>query len=193
MLTDRQQEIINAAMDIIVGQGTQKLTIRNVAMAIGVTEPAVYRHFESKHALMVSLLETLQQSILPVFLEAKGNTGTLDRLFTDLFHSLFSRIEANPAFALFVFTEEAFHADEELRPLLSRMLTEMISLMEGLMQKAQAANKCRTDLSARHIAMTLLGTIRLTVTHWHLQGGETPLETQAAPLAASMATLFSSV
>ena len=193
MLTDRQQEIINAAMDIIVGQGTQKLTIRNVAKAIGVSEPAVYRHFDSKHALMVSLLETLQQSILPVFLEAKGHTGTLDNLRTALFQPLFARIEANPAFALFVFTEEAFHSDEELRPLLSRMLTDMISLMEEVMQKAQATHTCRTDLSARHIAMTLLGTIRLTITHWHLHGGDTPLQTQAAPLATSMATLFTPV
>ena len=41
MLTGRQQEIINAAMTIIVEQGTHKLTIRNVATSIGVTEPAV--------------------------------------------------------------------------------------------------------------------------------------------------------
>lgn len=38
MLTERQQEIIGVAMQIIVEKGAQKLTVRNVATAIGVSE-----------------------------------------------------------------------------------------------------------------------------------------------------------
>jgi len=48
MLTDRQIEIINKSIDIIATKGIQGLTIKNLSKEIGISEPAIYRHFESK-------------------------------------------------------------------------------------------------------------------------------------------------
>ena len=46
MLTERQSEIVNVAMKLLVEKGMQNLTIRNVATEVGVSEAAIYRHFE---------------------------------------------------------------------------------------------------------------------------------------------------
>lgn len=191
MLTDRQREIIHTAMRILVEQGTQKLTIRNVATAIGVSEPAVYRHFTSKHDLLVKLLETLQESILPIFREDPGaHASSLAGALDNLLNAIFKRIEENPAFALFVFTEEAFHADEELRPILARMLTEMMNHLEKHVSQLQKSRLCRADVLPRFLAGTLLGLIRLTVTRWHLDEGRSSLVAEGPPLAAAVAQLF---
>ncbi len=190
MLTERQKEIIHAAMNIIVSEGTHKLTIRNVAAAIGVTEPAVYRHFPSKHDLLVHLLEHLQQSIVLVIGQMDAEQESFSR-FTQLFLSaLFARIESNPAFALFVFTEEAFHADAALRPLLAGMLAEITGLLKQIISRYQAAGECRADLSSDDIASLMLGTIRLSVTRWHLTDNSPPLTEKAGSQAELFGSLF---
>lgn len=192
MLTDRQQDIINAAMQIVVEQGTHKLTIRNVAAAIGVSEPAVYRHFASKHDLLVALLETLQQSVIPLFSVEKQMNLPFDLFLEKLLFTIFSQIESHPAFALFVFTEEAFHADAQLRPLLARMLDDMMLLLQKIVDHYQDTGACRTDIQSDAIARMLLGTIRLTVTQWHLQLESPSLSEQASTLASASVKLFSS-
>ena len=190
MLTPRQREIVDQAMTIVVEQGTHKLTIRNVAQAIGVSEPAVYRHFSSKHELLVALLETLQQAILPVFTSLESSLSNLS-IFTKTFLTgLFSQIESNPAYALFVFTEEAFHADADLRPLLSRMLGEMIEKLTRIIEKLQKSHACRDDVQAKEIALLVLGAIRLHVTQWHLSEKDT-LSARIPPLTETLSLLLS--
>ena len=190
MLTPRQKEIIDQAMTIVVEQGTHKLTIRNVAQAIGVSEPAVYRHFTSKHELLVALLESLQQSILPVFTSLETPLSNLSTFTKTFLAGLFNQIESNPAYALFVFTEEAFHADAELRPLLSRMLGEMIEKLTRIIERLQKSHACRDDVQAKEIALLVLGAIRLQVTQWHLSGKES-LSDSLPPLAEALSLLLS--
>lgn len=190
MVTDRQKQIIQAAMEIMVEQGTQKLTIRNVANAIGVTEPAVYRHFASKHDLLASLLAYLQGEIAPVFNAVDPGRSTFAETLATVIGALFDQLESNPAYALFVFTEEAFHADNELRPLLDKMLSTMLHTLEQLVATFQQTGQCRQDLPARAIALTMLGLIRLTVTQWHLHGRTEPLARQKAPVTDTLTTLF---
>jgi AcrR family transcriptional regulator len=190
MLTERQKEIIQAAMNIIVSEGTYKLTIRNVAAVIGVTEPAVYRHFTSKHDLLVSLLEHLQQSIVTVIRQMDAEQEPFTRFTQKFLSALFARIESNPAFALFVFTEEAFHADAALRPLLAGMLAEITGLLQQIISRYQAVGQCRADLSSDDIALIILGTIRLSVTRWHLSDGSPPLTDEADSQTALFCSLF---
>lgn len=189
MLTKRQTEIINSAMDIVVNQGTHKLTIRNVASAIGVSEPAVYRHFASKHDLLVMLLQTLQESIVPIFSQAEMQSSKFTEFTHTFLKTLFSHIEDNPAFALFVFTEEAFHTDEELRPQLSHMLDSMVDKITQLIVRFQQNGTCREDISALGIARIILGVIRLHVTQWHLKHSDSLTE-QANPLADTINKLL---
>ncbi|MDD3941269.1 MAG: TetR/AcrR family transcriptional regulator [Sphaerochaetaceae bacterium] len=190
MFTPRQQEIIQAAMRIVTEQGTQKLTIRNVATAIGVTEPAVYRHFANKHELLASLLQSLQESILPIFRDMPVTEDSLEKILRDLLLSLFSHVEANPGFAMFVFTEEAFHADMELRPLLVEMLAKITKSIQRLFHQLQASGKCRGDMAPAHMATIFLGTIRLMITRWHLQGKDHSLTESSSAMASSMTLLF---
>ena len=46
--TKRQNEIIDAALKLTAEGGIQNLTVKHLADTIGVTEPALYRHFRNK-------------------------------------------------------------------------------------------------------------------------------------------------
>lgn len=56
---DRKAQIIREAGRLFSRDGYESMTIRQLADVCGVTEPAIYRHFESKEAIYNSVLESL--------------------------------------------------------------------------------------------------------------------------------------
>ncbi len=54
-----RDKILNAAEDLFAAQGYQATTIAQVAQAVGVQGPALYKHFASKNDLFEEVLERL--------------------------------------------------------------------------------------------------------------------------------------
>jgi AcrR family transcriptional regulator len=56
-LSPRQQEIVDAARQILESEGPEALTMRHLADEIGVRAPSLYKHVKDKSALEVLLIE----------------------------------------------------------------------------------------------------------------------------------------
>lgn len=54
---NRKLEILLAARTLVFTEGAARLTMRRVGEAVGITEPAVYRHFRNKEDLLRALIE----------------------------------------------------------------------------------------------------------------------------------------
>ncbi|MFN7920648.1 MAG: TetR/AcrR family transcriptional regulator [Bryobacteraceae bacterium] len=54
----RRAAIIDAAVDLFSSRGFRGTTTRELAAAVGVTEPVLYQHFETKRALYTAILES---------------------------------------------------------------------------------------------------------------------------------------
>jgi AcrR family transcriptional regulator len=54
----RRGEILDAALVVFGEKGYEAGTMREIAKAIGVTEPALYRHYESKEAILADIVAT---------------------------------------------------------------------------------------------------------------------------------------
>ena len=54
--TARQLQIIQESITLIAEKGIQGLTMKNLASAIGVSEPALYRHFKSKNDILSGII-----------------------------------------------------------------------------------------------------------------------------------------
>jgi len=57
-MSDRQDEIVGTALRLISEDGIQELTMKKIATAIGITEPALYRHFTSKFQILSAVVDT---------------------------------------------------------------------------------------------------------------------------------------
>jgi AcrR family transcriptional regulator len=71
---DRKRQLLNHAKQLFVSLGYQETTTEKIARAAGVTEPVLYRHFESKKALFLEVLEEIRQATLDRWL---GETAQL--------------------------------------------------------------------------------------------------------------------
>jgi AcrR family transcriptional regulator len=163
-------------MEIVGTEGFSRLTIRNVAARVGITEPAVYRHFSSKRNLLAAMMEDLQGAMLPHFRSLAEDGNTLEESLRRFAESLFGELRGRPEYASFLFSEEAFHSERELKHILNRMFDESLAMVCNAIQSLQERNACRVDLDPSDIAALVMGSLRLAVSRWHLGNGTEPSE-----------------
>ena len=92
-LSDRQKEIINVSLELIAESGIQGLTIKNLAMKIGFSESAIYRHYENKIQILVAILNYFEGNAARFFksemnMEADAVTK-IEHLFLNHFRTFF--------------------------------------------------------------------------------------------------------
>jgi TetR/AcrR family transcriptional regulator len=61
---DRKRQLLDHAKHLFLTHGDQNTTTERIAAAAGVTEPVLYRHFESKKALFLEVLQQICQATL---------------------------------------------------------------------------------------------------------------------------------
>lgn len=59
----RRGEILDAALDVFAEFGYEAGTMREIAARVGVSEPALYRHYSGKEALLIDLMSTAGEHI----------------------------------------------------------------------------------------------------------------------------------
>ncbi|MBN2859259.1 MAG: TetR/AcrR family transcriptional regulator [Sphaerochaetaceae bacterium] len=188
--TERQRQIIDTSLTLSSQGGMNTLTIRNIARDLGVTEPAIYRHFDSKHEILVAMLDVLQSTISPHFMLLNRKEVSTESFFIPFFTALFTTIEENPAFALFIFSEEVFHSDATLRPHLSELLEKILKNLETLCAGLQSSTHISDSLTASDIAFIILSTVRLTVTRWNVAQEKYSLVSQVEQLNRLLCTVL---
>lgn len=57
--TGTRERILAAARDLFLQQGVQQTSLRDIAEHLGLTKPALYYHFDSREALLASLVQPL--------------------------------------------------------------------------------------------------------------------------------------
>ena len=62
--TKRQDEILDTALHLLADGGVKNLTMKRIAESIGVSEPAVYRHFKNKAEIVKGIIEKFDQNII---------------------------------------------------------------------------------------------------------------------------------
>jgi AcrR family transcriptional regulator len=72
---DRRAAIVDAALLVFAGSSYAAATTAALARAAGVSEPILYRHFDSKKALYVACLELSWSRLREAWAEAKASTG----------------------------------------------------------------------------------------------------------------------
>lgn len=82
--SDRRTQLMAAAERLIAERGFLAVRLEDIGNAVGVSGPAIYRHFPSKEALLVELLVAISTRLLAggnnVVAESSGPAAALDGL-----------------------------------------------------------------------------------------------------------------
>src|SRR5208337_1562144 len=62
---ETKEKIFDAAVDLFAQKGYDGVSIRDIGRAVGITEAAVYKHYESKEAILESIFAYVEGRIYP--------------------------------------------------------------------------------------------------------------------------------
>src|SRR5829696_7319563 len=71
----RREQILQAAAQLFAERGSRAVGVDDVGAAVGVTGPAIYRHFASKDAMLAEMLVRISETLLAGGTERVADVG----------------------------------------------------------------------------------------------------------------------
>jgi AcrR family transcriptional regulator len=86
--TDTRARILATARELFARRGVQQVSLRDIAEALGITKPALYYHFDSREALLASIVAPLLADMDAFLAAREGTRPDLRILMADYFDLL---------------------------------------------------------------------------------------------------------
>ena len=162
----RQKQIVNTSLELVKDGGIQNLTIKKISKNIGISEQAIYRHFDSKHMILCAIIKHFNNHFDEIFLQLKNidNDSWMEN-FIDVHINYF---ENNHAVAAVIFSEEIFQNNSKLSSAIKDLLDRRVNLITKTIIQKQLDKVLNTTLPPRDLAYIIIGGLRFLVTNWRL-------------------------
>jgi AcrR family transcriptional regulator len=137
-------------------------------MEIGISEPAIYRHFKSKTEIILAILENFK--IMADFLSAtmENLEGTAYEKINFMFSKMMEVFIAQPSIVSVIFSEEIFKNEISLLEKIRTIMNLHQKTIENIIKKGQNEGNVRNDISKESLAIIIMGALRLLVKRWNL-------------------------
>ena len=192
MLTERQAEIIETSINVIATKGIQGLTIKNLSKEIGISEPAIYRHFESKTDILLAILKNFEE--MSSFMDAAINqfADTAMAKIEFMFSKIVEIFIDEPSHISVIFSEEVFKNEEVLKNRIVEIMEAKVKTIENIILEGQNKNEIRTDIEHKTLAMIVVGTLRFMIKQWDLKNQHHNLKEESKNLIDGLKIILTS-
>ena len=159
----RREQIVEAATRVFAEKGFRRATIREVAQAAGISEGTIYNYFEDKDALLMAILEELNETERRAEDFEEGMAETFGKFFAEYLRRRMSMIWDNREVFRVVLSEMLVNA--ELRELyLRQVVTPTMTVAEEYFRAMVEHRQIRSvdvPLAVRTLAGTVMGLLVL--------------------------------
>jgi AcrR family transcriptional regulator len=189
-MTERQAEIIEKSIDLIAEKGIQGLTIKNLSKRIGISEPAIYRHFESKNEIILALLNTFNDMSIMFSSMMQTFEGTALEKIRFMFTKMIEIFIENPSMVAVIFSEELFKNEDILNDRVKIIQNRNQETIENILEQGKIIKDIRNDIDTRYLAILVMGALRFLVNKWNLNDKNFDLEAEGKELLNSIQLLL---
>ena len=153
--TPRQEEILDRTFELVRESGLANLTMKKVADRMGFTEPALYRHFPNKQALVLGLLGRLESLLLPEIeaAAAREDLPPVERLERIILHHL-GLILRTDGLPFLILAEASATGDEVVIGKMRQVMGRMRSAMDRVFDEIP---EVPGEPPRRHLVLPLVG------------------------------------
>lgn len=186
--TERQKDIMKAALAVIASEGVEHLTVRRIAKRLSITDAALYKHFEGKTGILAAVVEEFRVDSLKALDAAAKGASPLDkvRLF---FMDRAAYFAAKPEMVPLLFPESMVGGNRRLFKAVLSAMDEHKKVIVKIIAEGQSNGEIDA-VSPEHLFIIIMGTFRLMLTRWQYSGHGFPLMEEAHALWASLASLI---
>jgi AcrR family transcriptional regulator len=178
----RKRQIINAARKIIIKRGSEHVTVRALAEAVGLTEGALYRHFKSKTDILSFLVDDIEETLLSDMGHTdEENLSPLNRLDKILARQL-SLVEQRRGMSFQVIAEIISLGDKKLNKKAFDTIIRYEARVEEFLLEGIRVGEIREDIDSSSAAMLFFSAIQGLVNIWALSNYNFNLQERYKPI-----------
>ncbi len=184
---NRRAQIVEAALRLLGEVPLERLTTRLVAREVGVSQPALFRHFRSRDALLVAVVEQARARMGELAARALDCDDPLAALET-LVRGLFEFVTEHPGLPRLLFFDVAGRADAAYHRPLRSLVSMQAALVTEFVRQAQAQGAVHAEVDPERAGFLLTALIQGVLARWQHDGHERNLAGDATDLLALWTT-----
>ena len=181
----RKASLIDAALRLAAQRSPAGITTGDLAAAVGITQGAVFRHFPSKDAIWIAVIDWVAFNLMERLHAAaqarntdSGDCNPLPAL-QDVFIAHVDFVMAHPGVPRIVFQELQHAHDTALKAAVQNLMQQYRALVVGLLQSAKAQNLLAPGTDLPSAALLFLGSMQGLVMQSLLSGDVQAIARQA--------------
>jgi AcrR family transcriptional regulator len=176
-----REQILTAASNLFAVHGYYGTTTREIALAVGVRQPSLFHHFDSKAAIMEALLEhDLARSVPARERIARSDRPAAVRLYRYLFDEV-NHVSSSPYNLAGVYTDEV-RSSPEFEPW-HRRRRRLHRAIERILRDGVDSGEF-IDLQPTFVREVILGILGRTLASY--SGGRAPVDPSLADQIATL-------
>ena len=154
---ERRRQLLEVSAELFAQSGYRGTTTAELAKAASVTEPILYRHFDNKLDLFVTLVDEIGNEVLKAWRESlNGIVDPTDRLAKLLAGNPATHDRGSKAYRVIFQAMTETGRDPEIAKPLRRHLSRLHSFLQEELAGLQRSNAVRTDETASTLAWMLI-------------------------------------
>lgn len=169
----RQAEIIATVVALAAERNPAEVTTTDIAKAMSVTQGALFRHFPTKEAIRLAVIEWVETQLMANLADAQASAPDVLSGLEAMFLAHVKFIRQFPGVPRLVFAELQQPDSSPLRQRVQQIMQRYRQMLAEALGKAKAAHLIRDDVDVQAAAVLFLGAIQGLVMQSML-GGVSP-------------------
>lgn len=153
----RREQIKKAVLKVITKEGLHNLSIRNLAKIVGITEGAIFRHFTSKRAIIISIMDDVKTELMSELGSISNSTLPADKKLFKYLSCHINYLINNKGISILLFSEAAHLNDKELKKRLNSIFVEHEALITRIINDGIKEGKWRKIKNVKEFAIIYMG------------------------------------
>jgi AcrR family transcriptional regulator len=169
----RQAEIIATVVALAAERNPADVTTTDIAKAMNVTQGALFRHFPTKEAIRLAVIEWIETQLMAKLGDAQASAHDVLSGLEAMFMAHVKFIREFPGVPRLVFAELQQPDSSPVRQRVQQIMRRYRQMLAEILGKAKAAQLIRSDVDVQAAAALFLGAIQGLVMQSML-GGVSP-------------------
>lgn len=175
----RQAEIIATMLRLSAERSPADITTTDIANAMSVTQGALFRHFPSKEAIRLGVVEWIESSLLGELLRARDEAANALGALEAMFMAHVAFVQTYPGAPRLIFGELQQPDDSPVKQRVQQLMHRYRRLLSETLAVAVEARLIRGNVDCQSAAALFLGAIQGLVIQSMLLGTSATMARQA--------------
>ena len=153
----RQEQIKQAVLDIIYTDGLKSLSTRNLARRIEMSEGTIFRHFASKHDIILSIIKDVQNDFIGSLRNIANSDKEPKERLAEFLCQTVKYLTRNKGITMLMFSEASHNNDAELKSSLLHIFNNQKKLVSKIILDGIAIGDWDESIPVENVAMLYMG------------------------------------